>query len=580
MSVFDQLGASSTPPTGLQYNTVERDTSVTGRITQKWQPTSGSVYSGLNSRVVTFRISSSMLADMQSFYLNFNCKTAKSWVQMEDLFPLQMIESCRLNIGGCSIESISNFAESVKPQVYHAASADWLAGPASITMGSWLYRPTTGIGLNVTGSNGVGIQVDSALQQIGLAGTVVDPTTNLGWHPVTPDSYAGSCYRANSFPSGLEYTTLNRDAGVSKFSGRTNAGVRCDGKSFSVPLGLIFGSFRLESYMPLFSCGSIDLSITLAAPNRCLIVTKPLLYGAAGNTIVGETVVSPADDYVLDYTISNISVTGDLLQVSPSTAQQIMASTSGETGISFCVDTVISQLFPTQPGGAGSHSFTVTRPFSNLTSQTIVARSSLIASSEFALKSSYVGGSRFLSATSQIGGLSFPSQTIDSTSQAYLELRKALTRTGANIQAGSAISWSNYNSQYGSAYGAYSAATRGSACDITLLTDPARAAEKYRLANGISNQTPSCFVIGQSYSRVLQGNAISVSGINSRLSGYACQTNLTYTPFSAGPNNSDGNANSASSTDSALLDTPLDFVIAQTATVLVKLAGDSVSVSD
>jgi len=579
MSVFDQLGPSSTPPSGLQYNTVERDTSITGRITQKWQPTSGSVYSGLNSRVITFRISSSMLADMQSFYLNFNCRTAKSWVQMEDLFPLQMIESCRLNIGGASVETINNFAESVKPQVYHAASADWLSGPASITMGSWLYRPTTGIGLNVTGTNVIQAQADGPLQ-IGTASPVIDLTTSLGFHPADPSTYAGSSYRANSFPSGLEYTQLGRDAGISKFSGRTNAGVRCDGKSFSVPLGLIFGTFRLEQYMPLMSCGSIDLSITLAAPNRCLIVTKPLQYVASSNVIVPETLVSPADDFVLDYVLSNISVTGDLLQVSPSTTQQIMASTSGETGISFVIDTVVSQLFPTQPGGAGSHSFTVTRPFSNLTSQTIVARSSVVASSEFALKSSYVGGSRFLSASSQIGGLSFPSQTIDSTSQAYLELRKALTRTGANIQAGSAISWANYNSQYGSAYGAYSAATRGSAVDVTLLTDPARSDDKYRLANGISHQTPSCFVIGQSYSRVLQGDAISVSGINSRLSGYACQTNLTYTPFVAGPNNSDPNANSASSTDSGLLDSPLDFVIAQTASVLVRLAGDSVSVSD
>lgn len=580
MSIFDQLGPSSTPPMGLQYNTVERDTSITGRITQKWQPTSGSVYSGLNSRVITFRISSSMLADMQSFYLNFNCKTAKSWVQMEDLFPLQMIESARLNCGGATVETINNFAESVKPQLYHASSAGWLSGPASITMGSWLYRPTTGVGLRVTGSNAIGTQVDSSTVQIGTASTTVDETTSLGWHPDTPDTYAGSCYRANSFPSGFEYTQLNRDAGISKYSGRTNAGVRCDGKSFSVPLGLIFGTFRLEQYMPLMSCGSIDLSITLAAPNRCLIVTKPLSYVASGNAIVPETLVSPADDYVLDYVLSNVSVVGDLLQCSPSTAQQIMASTAGETGISFVIDTVVSQLFPTQPGGAGSHSFTVTRPFSNLTSQTIVARSSVVASSEFALKSSYVGGSRFLSASSQIGGLSFPSQTIDSTSQAYLELRKALTRTGANVQMGSAINWCHYNSQHQSAYGAFSAATRGSSVDVTLLTDPARSAEKYRLANGISHQTPSCFVIGQSYSRVLQGDAISVSGINSRLSGYACQTNINFTPYLAGPNNLDPNANSASSTDSALKDTPLDFVVAQTASVLLRLAGDSVSVSD
>jgi hypothetical protein len=517
-----------------------------------------------------------MLADMQSFYLNFNCKTSKDWVQMEDLFPLQMIESARLNIGGAQVENIQNFAEAVKPLIYHTASADWLAGPASITMGSWLYRPTTGVALKFGSvADTIGVLNDSA----NVVGTATTVTDSLGFHPADINQFAGTTYRQNSFASGLEYTQLNRASSAAKYSGRTNAGVRVSGKSFSVPLGLIFGAFRLESYMPLMSCGSIDISLTLAAPNRCLIVTSPIVLNA-NNTISTFVPSSPADDYTLDYTLSNISITGDLLQVSPNTAQQIMASTSGDTGISFIIDTLVSQLFPTQSGGSGSHSFTVTRPFSNLTAQYIVARASVVASSEYALKSSYVGGSRFLTASSQIGGLSFPSQTIDSTSQAYLELRKALTRSGANIQGGSAVSWAGYNSQYGSGYGAYTAAARGTACDVTILTDPAKSALRNVLTNGIAHQLPSCFVIGQSYSRILSGNSVSVTGQNSRLSGYACQTNLTYTPFQASPNNSDGNANSCSSSDSALGSTALDFVVTQSASVLVRLAGDSVSVSD
>jgi hypothetical protein len=138
---------------GLEYGEVKRDVSVTGRISQKWQPTSGSVYSGLNSRVVNFRISSSMLADMESFWLSFQVKTPRSWVHLEDLFPLAMIESARLNIGGAQVENIQNFASAVKPLVYHTASGDWLSGPGSVTAGSWLYRPSNGIGLEVTGSN-------------------------------------------------------------------------------------------------------------------------------------------------------------------------------------------------------------------------------------------------------------------------------------------------------------------------------------------------------------------------------------------------------------------------------------------
>lgn len=567
------------PPVGMLYKDPVRDTSVTGRITQKWQPTSGAVYSGLNSRVVNFRISSSMLADMQSFYLNFQAKTSKSFATFEDLFPLAMLESVRISCGGALVESTQNFASAVKPLLYHTASADWLAGPASITMGSWLYRPTTGIGLELNGSDSVGA-VQESLLPIGAA-TAQAADRSLGFHSADPNTYAGACYRTNSFAGGLEYPSLTRvNNDFAKWTGRTTAGVRCDGKHFSVPLGLIFGLFRLESYLPLMSCGSIDISLTLAAPNRCLIVSQPLAYTPGGNAITPIAPTAAENATPLDYTLSNLSITGDLLQVSPNTAQQIMAKTSGDEGMSFVVDTLVSQLFPTQSGGTGTHSFTMSRPFSNLTALYCAATPSVIASSEYALKSTYTLGSRFLNSSSQIGGLSFPSQTVDSTSQAYLELRKALTRSGANIQGGSAISWANFNSQHGSAYGSYSAATRGSSADVTLLTDPARVAERYRLASGISSQTPSCFVIGQSYSRILSGNSISVTGINSRLSSYTTQLTINLTPFSAAPNNSDPNANSCSSTDSAYLDTPLDFVLTQSASVLLRLSGDSVSVSD
>ena len=587
MSVFDALGASEHPPMGLEYGEVKRDVSVTGRISQKWQPTSGSVYSGLNSRVITFRISSSMLADMESFWLSFQVKTPRSWVHLEDLFPLAMIESARLNIGGAAVENIQNFSSAVKPLVYHTASADWLSGPGSVTCGSWLYRPSNGIGLEVTGSNGVQCVTDSTSIQIANAAVVtagppavaVDPTTSLGFHAASPYAFAGSTFRSNSFAGGLEWTNLGRDSS-SKFSGRTNAGVGLSGRTMSIPLGLIFGAFRMQSYLPLMSCGSIDISLTLAAPNRCLIVTNPLVYGAAANTIVAASLSEAESTYTLDYTLSNVTISGDLLQVAPSTAQKIMAMTSGDQGISFTVDTLVSTSFPTQPGGASSHSFTVSRPLSNMTAQYIVAQSSVLASSEFACKSNYVLGSRFVSSSITVGGLSFPSQTTDSTSQAYLELRKAITRGGANIQAGSAITWPIYNSQYASPYGAYNNATRGSACDVTLLTDTTRSAQKYRLASGITSQTPSCFMLGQSFSRILSGSSLSVSGINSRLSSYVTQTNLSLVPFRASPNNSDPAANPASSTDSALLDTPLDFTVTQSATVLVKLANDSVSVSD
>ena len=586
MSVFADLGPSEHAPLGMQYDDVKRDVSVTGRISQTWQPTSGSsAYSGLNSRVLTFRISSAMLADMETFFLSFQVKTPKSWVVCDDLFPLACIESARLNLGGAMVENIQNFAQAVKPLIYHSASSDWLSGPASITCGSWLYKPSAGFGLQSNGNNAIGIVADSTTLQIGnaTASTVAtaDQTTSLGNHADVPLQYAGSTYRTNSFVGGLEYTELNREPGISKFSGRTQGGVTLSGgRTFSVPLGLIFGAFRSSTYLPLMACGSLDLSITLAPPNRCLIVCTPTWITPSSNQFSVETLsTSGADDFVLDYTLSNVKISGDLISVSPATSQKISAMTSSDRGISLTISTLVSTVFPTQPGGASSHSFTVTRPLSNLNAQYVSCQSSVLAASEFACKSNYVLGSRYLSSSCQIGGLTFPSIATDSTSQAYMELRKAISRGGQNIQAGSAINWNNYNCQYGSPYGCYSSALRGGSQDVTLLTS-ARSADKYRLSAGIASCTPSCFLLGQSFSRLLNSDSLSVSGINSRLSSYATQTTINVVPYRASPNNSEGTANSASSTDAPLLDTALDFTVTQSATVLVKLANDSVSVSD
>jgi hypothetical protein len=114
-----------------------------------------------------------------------------------------------------------------------------------------------------------------------------------------------------------------------------------------------------------------------------------------------------------------------------------------------------------------------------------------------------------------------------------------------------------------------------------MITNTPAGANLAEFANGIMNMPPACFLIGQSFSRVLSdGSSVNLSGINSRISGYSAQTNLQFIPFVASPNDSDPLANPACSMDSALFDTPLDYLVTQAVSVLVRLAMNSVMVSD
>ena len=568
-------------PDNLTYPTPTKENFILGRTTVRWAPTSGSTYSGLNSRTVTFRLNSSEMAAPESFYLNMTLRTPKSYVVPDDLAPIALLSSVRLTVGGSQVEYYTNAGSALKPLIYHSASADYLSGNASVSIGSWQYKPTVGFGLQSGAGANIITPVVNSTGFIG--GDDYNANTNsLGLVAAADVNYMGSTYRANSFVGGFEAALTT----ATKFTGRTVNGTDFNGRQYSIPLALILGLFRADVLLPLRSMGAVEITIELNPPNRCLIVCAPATVGtetvgplAVFQNQIGLTGVT--EDYVLDYTLTNLSITGDLVQISPAAAANIDTLTAGENGISLVVDTFATTLFPTQPGGASQQSLVCTRPYSNLTAQYVSIQPSAGAASPYWNKSNYFGGARFQSAQTQIGGLNFPAQAIQGTSQAWLELRKSLTRNGVSLEKGTAVGYSAYACQYPSPYGPRTAATRGTAPDIRMITNTPAGTNLPEFANGIMNMPPACFLIGQSFSRVLSsGGAISLSGVNGRLSGYSAQTNLQFTPFVAAPNNSDPLANPACSMDSALFDTPLDYLVTQSVSVLLRLAMNSVMVSD
>lgn len=576
MSVFDNLGGAEYLPDSLTYRTPTKENFVLGRTTVRWTPTSGSTYSGLNSRTITFRLNSSEMAAPESFYLNMQLRTPKTYVVPEDLAPISILSSVRLTVGGSQAEYYTNAGTALKPLIYHSASADYLSGNASVTLGSWLYKSSVGFGLQSGAGANIITPVVNDPATIGGSDYAAD-TNSLGNVAVANVNYMGSTYRANSFVGGFEAALTT----ATKFTGRSVNGIDFNGRNYSIPLALILGLFRTEQLLPLRSMGAVELTLELNPPNRCLIVCAPATIGTASTNQNVPSITGVTEDYVLDYTLTNLSITGDLVSISPAAAAKIDSLTAGEDGISLVVDTFATTLFPTQQGGASQQSLVCTRPYSNLTAQWVTMQPSAGVASPYWLKSNFYSGSRFQSCQTQIGGLNFPAQAITSTSQAWLELRKSLTRNGVSLEKGTAVGWHAYNCQYPSPYGPRTAATRGTAPDIRMITNTPAGANLPEFSNGIMNMPPACFVIGQSFSRVLSsGDSVSLSGINSRLSGYSAQTNLQFTPFVAAPNNSDPLANPACSMDSALFDTPMDYLVTQSVSVLLRLAMNSVMVSD
>jgi hypothetical protein len=574
MSIFESLGGNEYQPLNMTYRPPTKETFVTGRTTTRWSPTSGSTYSGANSRVITFRLNGAELLDGNSCYLNMVMRTPRGHVIPEDLAPLSILSACRVTISGSQAEQFSNAADAIKPLVYVASDAQYLSNNASVTMGSWLYRSSPGIGIQANGANAIGAVVNGTA---GIGGDTAVSVSSLGLKANESYKYVGGTWRRNSFPAGFQATTLSANT---RFTGRQTTGQGMQGTALSIPLGIIFGLFRTSQLLPLRVMGAIEITIELNPPSRALIVCQPLTYSDAN--AISETAASvPPDSYTLDYELTQLSITGDLVAISPAMAASLDALAAGDDGVSLVIDSLATTLYPSQPN-ASQQSLVTTRPHSNLTSQTITIKPSVGANSPYWPKSFYFGGSTFVSMQTQIGGLNYPAQAVNSLSQAWLELRKALAGSrGVSLDRGSAVDVSAYSCTYGSPYGVWSAAARGAAPDITEIngstaTDATRAA----FANTIASMSPACFVLGQSFSRVIGSEQeTSLSGANSRLSGYSCQTNLQFRPFVQGTA-TDPLTNPANSLDSALFGTPLDFLVTQTISILIRVAQSSVMISD
>ena len=437
-------------------------------------------------------------------------------------------------------------------------------------MGSYMNNPTVGLSLAAAASQAIQTQTNSATAIRGL--TAAD--SSLGFEADTPYTFAGTTYRANGFAAGFETSLASN-----KLTSRRVNGVQFLGRAYSIPLSLLAGFFRPEGgkYIPARNCGAIEITLTLAPYAQWFIQTAQLSVSAS-NVITQSTASVPPYNA---YTVTGCSITIDALQIAPEVVNRIDAACASDSGINMVIDTFVTTLFASRPPTT-MESFVCTRPFSNLLATYISGRPTAGANSAYWRGSDYYYGSRFAGLQSTVGSLTFPVSEITDTAQAWGELRKSLVRNNIGIDKGNCVSYESYNSLYPGPYGCFSAATRGTAPDLTRITGSgATDASRAAYANTTANLAPSCFLLGQSFARVLgSGAEITYSGLNSKLAGYSMTSNLRQTPVYESPNDTDPVAGPACTLDSALGTANIDWLVTQVCSVLVRLANDSVAVAD
>jgi hypothetical protein len=572
MSAFEGLGVQDVAPSALDFQMPTKTSFVQGRTSVRFTPTSGSSYSNDN-RIITFRLASEQYFDPTTAMLNFTVKTPASTAIPEDMCALRCWDSIRVTVGGSQVELQNQAGAALYPILLNSASKDWIQSTAAVQMGSYMHNPSPGLSLNTDGSGLIITQLNSGTQIRGLS----DPASSLGFEATNPQSFVGTTYRANSFPAGFEQPLAANT--TSKFTGRKVNGLQFQGRAYSIPLSYLLGFFRTEGgrYIPARNCGAIEITLTLAPYASWFIQTAQLTLSAANVIDPSTAVIAPYNSY----TVTGCSITIDALQIAPEVVNRIDAACASDSGVNMVVDTFVTTLFSSRPPST-MESFVCTRPYSNLLATYICGRPTAGVNSAFWRGSDYYFGSRFAGLQSTVGSLTFPVSEIQDTAQAWSELRKSLVRNNVGLDRGCCVSYEEYNSLYPGSYGTYSAAARGTAPDLTKITATgATDATRAAYANTTANLAPSCFLLGQSFARVLgSSQEITLTGLNSKLAGFSMTSNLRQTAVYESPNNTDPVAGPPCTLDSALGSANIDWLVTQVCSVLIRLANDSVAVAD
>lgn len=563
-------------------NPVSFDKSITERNSVRWN--AQAIEYGENARQIVIRMNTAGMVDPATCFLGLNLKTKYGGSTILSNGILNLLGNCELYVGGKQVERIEN-ASALLPLLFHSCSEAWLNGEG-VASGIQKYVKTKLYETSVantesadTGNNSVSLNLADS-DTSNLSGTAqasiylprvggTYSTVKIGENSVDK-CFTGSTYAHNA----LNCKGKNgNEACFNQLSDGQNVGDKA--KTLYLNLGILFGLFRINSYIPVRNL-SLEFRLNLRAFNETFITPVPhvscKLQGRALPTIVDHaddshavypktgTKISEILTAITDpnygasaYTISNVHILGDVCNIAPSLANKIDSLAQG-SGLQFVLDCYSVSSFPFAQLQENM-TLSSSRSYSHLKDIYTTFQPAEIANSTFALKEDRYYGSLIDSCQTMIGSRTMPSSMPqDSIEEMYLSVKKTLGNIGKTGSARGVVSMRNYQGLpegHGNSY--KRAWSHGYIPDLQCIKKTGALSDnqvirKILNTSHLQSQAHSDFMLAENLQRVLNTN--SLSGLNTLASAFQISQVIKFKKFE----DADVTSNSLSSANNASLD--------------------------
>jgi len=532
VNTSSSTGLSEIIPESLKIAGADRASVVLARSTATYYPTGSQTIRSDQNRTTTIRLASSEFIDPATAYLNFRALVHNPKTRHDD-FINSLIDRVVVRVGGVEVENITDYGSMYRLLAMPSMPHQHYQHTASLQQGAWRYVQREGQRLTVSSARV--LQDGTTATYLDDLGVVCVAYTAGGTSGMEPNIYLGSAI-TNGWGYSFTYNALwgqgNSSAtdsaavGDAKFShGGSTIG---RGSHFQIPLSELSGLMSTNKYLCLPLLGSVDLEITWAPYNKCMVESHVTVadrngiheditnaayvtaYGAAAAAVTNALRV---------YEVRDITVTVDTVAMDPTYSMffQQLASQS-QTGITIPFTSHVCQTKNFTPGG--TQTLTYNKGVSFLKSVILGLRPSVLVNNPLRLKSDFYGADVFRSLQFELGGKSYPQNALTNTTATYQELMKAFN-THNNIHSGGLLSRDVYNGYKGSNNNILTIDT--AVMDFgTGASIPPSTTVMDRLVPLTPKQQ---FIMGMNYERVL-GQPNVLSGVSMKTSGYNLLVNL------------------------------------------------------
>ena len=494
-------------PEGLKFGGNLKSSIITNKSSVRIHPVGQQNIDSRYGKQLLFRIASSDYLIPQTACLNFTCKTGDKNIHLQEMC-VSLLESIQLSVGGVEVEYQTYLSDLVKILIHHNVDKSTYESCMSAQLGAWKYVPRAS-GYVGTDQSSPGNLIHGKL---GLALT----TASNGETVYSP--YEGQIWRDDSFP------IADDGDGLSPLG---------DGRQFSIPLSLLLGFFRIKQMIPTFSVGSIDIKIDFAKfESACLMswshdrdiggLITPVRVDTNGTQTNGDSDdnIYRVSESLKYYSITDCYLTCDFAQADAS-YNTLLASLISTQSVVMPFETfsTVARSFE----NSGRNTLLVSRGVSYLKQSHSILKHVNQLDNPCVMNDNNIGGDIFKSIQLEIGSKLYHPQKINSLIGMWREKEIAFEQYNKR-GSGTCISYDAFCCKRNKFTGY-------NAMPVQNL-DPANKTNEIQQPN---LETKSAFIMSMNYEKLLGQS--SLSGINSRLSGYNLHIDLELEETGTGAQN-------------------------------------------